>query len=366
MTSLNNLSSWQKKQAALLYFFASFEYLKGLYERVYELQDFADAVLGKSLAEGRDKFLRDSRWGNRDTSENWSNNAWSFLADFGLSAMRDMANRQSHIYNITGANQCARGMAEYSMQWMTTEEQEKFDKMLQSVVHYARYIDMTMDRSHRAGRWNDFRSAMAWKEHAFLLANLPRFKVCEHIIAETGKVPPRTGVYISTDYPNGSLQFAWNGDEYGKLRECAIFNQLGESALAAVGRSKLWFDGDAMLKFVLKNLNSPELRQDSYFNESHTPVLAPSLVGRNAFTSAPSKWCYVELIEGEFEPIENETEQQTFEERRFESGSTCEVNGFYFTPAAVGSRRRFQAGDTFPGLDSAYGKTIWQWDDNQA
>lgn len=298
MTSIHTLTSWQKKQAALIYFFASYDYLQGLYERVHQLQDFADGILDKSRIEGRDRFLGDARWGTRDTSENWANNAWSFLKDFGISTMRAMADRQSEIYHITGANQCARGMAEFSMQWTNAEEQQAFDQMLESVAYYAGYIDSTMDKSHRAGRWNDFRLTMTWVSHSAHFVNFPSFRVRDDIATETGKVPPKTGVYMSTDHPEGCLQFAWKGDEHGKLRECSIFNNLGKDALSTVGRSKLWVDGDAMLGFVQQNLNSPELLEDSYFAKSHTPVLAPSLVARNAFTSAPSKWCYVELVEG--------------------------------------------------------------------
>lgn len=365
MSPTRALNVWQKKQAALLYLFASSDYLKGLYERVHQLQDFADGILDQSRGEGRDRFLRDARWGDRDTSENWANNAWSFLADFRLSVMKNMADRQSQIYSITGANQCARGMAEFSMQWMTSEEEKTFNEMLESTVRYAMYIDMTMDKFHRAGRWDDFGLAVTWVTHSSLITNFPKFRIHENIIGETGKVPPKTGVYISTDHPNGSLQFAWNGNEYGKLRECSIFNHLGEKALATVGRSKLWLDGGAMLGFVQMNLDSPELLEDSYFAKSHTPVLAPSLVARNVFTSAPSKWCYVEMVEGEFEQIDTESDQLSFNQRRFESGGICEVSGFYFTPVSSGSRRYFKSGDAFPGLDSTYGKTIWQWDSNQ-
>lgn len=359
------LSPWKKKQAALLYHFASFDYLKGLYERVHQLQDYAEAILGKSRDEGRDKFLRDARWGDRDTGENWSNHAWSFLADFGISIIKDMADRQSNIYRITGANQCARGMAEFSLHWMTVSEQEKFDEMLDSVVRYAMEIDYTMNSIYRAGRWTDFGFTMAWMRHASHFKDFPKFKLQEDITCKTGEVPPKTGVYISTDYPEGSLQFAWNGNDYGKLRECSIFNDLGKKALAAVGRSKLWVDGDAMLGFVQQNLTSPELLSDSYFSKSHTTVLAPSLVARNAFTSAPSNWCYIELVEGEFEPVDTEPDQAPVSsQRRFAFGEVCEVSGFYFTPAS-GSRRYFQAGDIFAGSNSDYGETIWQWDEKQ-
>ena len=51
--------------------------------------------------------------------------------------------------------------------------------------------------------------------------------------------------------------------------------------------------------------------------------------------------------------------------RRLAAGETCPESGYYFTPAAPGSRRRFETGAVMPAFDSAYGATIWQWDDDQ-
>lgn len=365
MTSKQSLTTWQKKQAALLYFFASDEYLKGLHERVRELQRFVDELLDKSREEGRDRFLRSSRWGDRDTSENWSNHGWSFLADFGMSVARHLADRASEIYHVTGTYQCGRGMAEFSMQWTSPAEEEQFEAMFASISEYAGYIDDTMEKGQVDGRWDDFGLALAWQEHASKFPRLPKFRIREDIKCEHGKIPPKTGVYISSEYPDGALQFAWNGNEYGKLLECSIFNDLGRKALATVGRSKLWLDEEAMLEFVQKNANAPELIEDPFYSESFTRDLAPSLVGLNAFTSAPSRWCYVELLEGEFEEIVTEIDQSVHEERRVEAGKRCETSGFYFSPASSGSRRFFGQGEVFPKLDSAYGNTIWQWDEKQ-
>ncbi|CAN7144681.1 hypothetical protein [Massilia sp. LjRoot122] len=365
MTSNKTLTTWQKKQAALLYFFASDEYLKGLHERVRELQRFVDGILDKSREEGRDRFLKDPRWGDRDTSENWSNHAWSFLADFGLSVARHIADRSSEIYHVTGAYQCGRGMAEFSMQWTLPVEEEKFDEMFASISKYARYIDDTMEKGQVDSRWDDFGFALAWQEHASTFPRLPKFRIREDINCEHGKIPPKTGVYISSEYPDGALQFAWNGNEYGELLECSIFNDLGQKALATVGRSKLWLDDEAMLEFVQKNPNATELTDDPFYAEDFTPDLAPSLVARNAFTSAPSKWYYVEILEAESEEIGTEIDQSAHEERRVEAGKRCEISGFYFSPASSGPRRFFTQGEVFPKLDSAYGNTIWQWDEKQ-
>jgi len=361
----SSLSLWQKKQATLLYFFASEEYLRGLQTKVQEIQNFVDVLLDLSRAEGRDRFIRNSRWGERDTSENWSNHAWSFLADFGLSVSRKISDLTSDIYRITGANQCGRGMSEFSMDWTTPNEQEKFDLMFASITNYAGYIDKTMDRTHRAGQWNDFRFFLAWEKHANLFPKLPKFRIRSDIVAKTNEKPPKTGVYTSSSFANSSLQFAWNGDDYGKLRECSIFNSLGQHALNILGRSKLWRDENAMSAFVRKNAESSDLIKDPFYSASPEPQLAPSLVGRNAFTSAPTEWYYVELLSGEFELIEEIENISVFNELRKTAGSICEQSGFYFTPAARGSRRKFDLGDKFPAIDSSYGNSIWQWDEEQ-
>lgn len=251
------------------------------------------------------------------------------------------------------------------MQWTLPAEEEQFDAMFTDITKYASYIDNTMEKGQVDGRWRDFGLTLAWQEHASRFLKLPKLRICENITCKTGEIPPKTGVYVSSEYPDGALQFAWNGNEYGEVLECSIFNDLGQKALTTVGRQKLWLDKEAMLAFVQKNANAQELKEDSFYSEAFIPDLAPSLVARNAFTSAPSKWCYVELLEGEFEDIDPETDQSEHQERRVEANKHCETSGFYFSPASPGSRRFFSQGDIFPKLDSAYGNTIWQWDEKQ-
>jgi hypothetical protein len=50
---------------------------------------------------------------------------------------------------------------------------------------------------------------------------------------------------------------------------------------------------------------------------------------------------------------------------RAAAGETCPRTGWWVTPVATNSRRRFQAGDVMPDLQSDYGATIWQWDIRQ-
>lgn len=50
---------------------------------------------------------------------------------------------------------------------------------------------------------------------------------------------------------------------------------------------------------------------------------------------------------------------------RCEAGQPCPQAGFWFTPAQIGSRREFKAGEVMPEMGGDYGVTIWQWDQNQ-
>lgn len=47
------------------------------------------------------------------------------------------------------------------------------------------------------------------------------------------------------------------------------------------------------------------------------------------------------------------------------AGQVCPESGWWFTPAKADSRRLFKQGEIMPDLDSAWGSTIWQWDENQ-
>jgi hypothetical protein len=50
---------------------------------------------------------------------------------------------------------------------------------------------------------------------------------------------------------------------------------------------------------------------------------------------------------------------------RCDANQPCPREGYWFTPAKLGSRRRFKQGETMPEFKADYGLTIWQWDENQ-
>jgi len=246
------LSEWQEGQARLLYRFSSFDYLCGLRARLRALRAFSGETLDKSHAEGRDEKLGSKQWGNRNTGANWGANAGSFLIDFEQAIAQSIIDRSANIYHRTGAYQCARGISEFSMQWMAPEEQARFDRLFEALYRYAHYIDETMDRTTPATRWNDFGLTMAWKSHLDQFRASPQLRVHVDIFADSGQLPPKTGVYVSADDPDATLQFAWTGSPAGKLLDATTFNVIGKAALTALGRTDLWIEGDAMLRFSSK------------------------------------------------------------------------------------------------------------------
>ena len=365
-----SLSAWRKAQAAMLYHYASLDYLKGLHQMVSELMDGEiDPLINLARAQGRDAVLRDARWGDRNTVQNWSNSAWPFLSDFRQSLTRDIALRTMEHYEITGANECLRGLNEFSMNWATPDEEEKIQAVLQEISRYARNIDYTLS-NRPSSPWDDYGFAYNYPEFSAQFPRIPKFRVRTDVTAESFKIPPRTGVYVSSDDPNAALQFAWTGGRAHKLRPASTFNEIGLDALQQVGRKDLWFDQGKMLAFIQSQKYAHLLAREVVIDGRPDPYLAPSAVARFAFTDIPSNWYFVEIINDEFEDIAVVSEDDsrttsTHERLRVEGGHACVRAGYWFTPAKPGSRRYFKDGEMMPAFGTDYGVTFWQWDEDQ-
>lgn len=365
MNATLELTLLRKRHIALLYYFSSTQYLLELSELVDELTSFVDVVLSKAAHEHRDQVLEDKQWGQRNTSENWANYAWPFLVDYKRSLSRDIANRAYDLYQETGTNQFIRGSDEYSLQWTTPVEQKEYEKRVYQISHYATAVDDTLTRASVDGRWDDFNLAMAWKENEKKFHRLPKLRVLTELEAITGSIPPRTGVYIPADDVHGAPQFAWCGRHEhrrdGILLECSTFNDIGLHALKHVGRRDLWFNDQKMYEFAMLPQYAAVLQQHVNIRGKSYTNLGPSAVARHAFTSRPCKWCFVEVIEGEYEDYDDSTIPARIDERvRVLGGEYCPRSGCYFTPAKQGSHRYFEQGELMPDFPNSWGTVIWQ------
>jgi hypothetical protein len=366
-TTPTDLTPWQKAQAAMLYCFTSVDYLKGLHKLVGELiTGVVDPLLETAKVQGRDKVLVSQVWGDRNTSQNWENNAWPFLRDLQISLAKDIALRAAGKYRRTSVNESLRGVAEYSTDWATPSEERILQLALATISEYAAQYDDSVNAHEN--RWDDYCFAYVYPAFARLEMRTPKFEIREEFSADTGEVVERTGVYVALDDPYASLQFVWSGAEGIKLRVANTFNEIGLAALSSVGRKSLWFDEEKMFAFATAEPNRRRFHDLVYSCDEPNPSLAPSAVARSAFTSKPCRWALVDIVPGEFEEIDLTADSdvvQTAAPSRVEAGDRIVFEGYYITPSAPGARQFFSSGDLAPVVSSSYGKTIWQWDLDQ-
>jgi len=357
------LNKWQKRQATLLYHFASLDYLKGLKKLLDDFVNGVDITLDLAQQQGRDQFIANERWGVRDTAANFSTYGFPALKEFQRDTNWDIAKRKDEFYDFTGYNQCARLLGELSLGWSTPEEQERFEAGLNAIGRYASPLDSTL---YPGRGWDDYSLSLTWAECANLFPRLPKFRVCTDVEGESGKLPSRTGVYVPQDDPYGTLQFAWTGNDDGRMSDCDTFNDLGLQALNTVGRDALWTDDPRLLPIVKQPQYLADFKKLDWFKESNflNDVTRPKhFIGDAGFTRRPCKWYLVEPIEGEYEDPEPPPDPYA-DRLRALPGEVVPKTGWWRTLAIKGEQgfRRFEQGERFPETHTtAWGSVIWNF-----
>ncbi len=380
------LSLWQKRQAALLYYWMSLDYLKGLKTMIDKLIDGADVLLDLAQSQGRDALLTDKRWGVRNTSANWSTYGYPALADFRKSTIKLIAWRTNETYCGTGANQCSRMLSEISSLWMTPDEENAFEEQCEAVFVYAGRIDEAAGVGGGQRFLKDASMVAWWQDYAGHFPRLPKFRVRTDVAGETDKRPPRTGVYVPQDDPYGTLQFAWTGNSDGILGKVQTFNDAGLAAVKAIGRKALWLDEPKMMAYVIDALKRKHLKPygDWMTTQNYSPetvarnridwekvndlIAAQMVLSEQVYTERPCKWYFVEMIDGEFDDTSEDETNAAEPVRRLNvpAGQPCPETGWWHTPAKAGSRRYFKQGTVMPEMKgSDYGATYWQWSHDQ-
>jgi len=361
------LNKWQKRQATLLYHFASLDYLKGLKKLLDDFVNGVDITLDLAQQQGRDQFIANQRWGVRDTAANFGTYGFPALKEFQRSVNKQIAQMASEYYHGTGYNQCFRLLRELSLGWSTPEEQERFEAGMSAIGKYASPLDSTM-RPGRGLKDANFRHL--WTDYGHLFPQLPKFRVHTDVEAQSGKLPPRTGVYVPQDDPYGTMQFAWTGNSDGRLFDCQTYNDLGLQAVNAVGRDAMSNDDTRLLPLVkqpayleaFKAERNPRFEEErAYLDDPSNAMVFISVAG---VTQRPCNWYVVEPIEGEYEDPEPPPDPNAFR-LRGEPGEVVPKTGWWHTLAIKGEQgfRRFEQGERFPDTEiTKWGSVIWSFD----
>jgi len=219
------------------------------------------------------------------------------LSDCLRALLRQKQMRATEWYDISGVSGTLTGMSHFSMNWALPEEEEKFLELREDAVGVSMKLDKTINHT-----WTDLGMESSWKLYHSAFPRLPKFRIRTDVEGETGKRPIRTGVYVPQDDPNGTLQFAWTGNNGGALDLCETFSELALEYLAIVGRDNIW-----RAPYEAARKQDRAEPTDEYFDdwcrEYKKMQFRDSISSRNAraFVERPCKWYFVEQIDGEFE-----------------------------------------------------------------
>jgi hypothetical protein len=355
-TNTVSLNLYQKRQATLLYYFASMAYLDTIIERVRALTAFTDTTLDYAQRVARDKMMRQLGWSDEHLSSNWSTHAHPMLQDCLRGLLSQKALRVTESYDISGVRSTLTGMDYFSMNWTLPEEETKFRELANEARAVGNELDSTI--SHR---WNDYQMASVWNSLREQFPRLPKYRVRTDVVVESGQRPIRTGVYVPQDDEFGTLQFAWTGDSGGALAQSDTLSDLAREYANEVGRDRLWTMPEGGTPIPGRAAYT-DAYFDNWCRKRKRMVIPESISSRNrrAFVYRPCKWFYVEKIEGEFEDYDK-AEQRI----RCEPASMVPKTGWWHSPAiqGEGALRYFEAGTRFPELSATeWGAVFWQFE----
>lgn len=212
-----------------------------------------------------------------------------------------------------------KGQTDYWSGWMTRPDENIYGELLNKAVTFAGNIS----RTERAG-WAPFHLA-DYSDYLGPLnppAQWPTYRVREDVFVATGQRLQQSGIYMP-DAESSCAEFL-----------CMAY-ETAPTAKVRVGMR-------------------PLLHPTTGEQYAEEPIVE----------ERDCTWYLVERVPDEQDYVQTRP-LSAAQNIRVPSGDACPETGFYFTPAKIGSRRLFRQREVMPSIDSAYGRTIWQWDSNQ-
>lgn len=292
-----SLNIYQKRQAALLYHFTSMAYLDAIIERVRALTAFTDKTIDYAARVERDKVMREVGWRNGYPTPNYFKYGHPRLNACLRGLLEQKRLRVQQWFDISGVRGTLTGIEYFPVYWDSEAEEQTYYALSAEASRLGSRLDSTVGR-----RWTDYDLTWLWGEHRSVFPKIPRFRIRTDIEGETGKPPPRTGVYVPQDDPFGTLQFAWTAHAGGALQACETLSELAREYVALVGRDRLWRAPSASLKRS-DGVEFTDEYFDTWCRTAKNMTFEDVISSRNerAEATRPCKWYLVEPVEGEFD-----------------------------------------------------------------
>jgi hypothetical protein len=186
---------------------------------------------------------------------------------------------------MSGVLEAFRGMDQFTLDCMTPGEERAFEEVRQQISDWALSLDYTI-ADDTSNHWDDYSFVDCYPAFASRFDEIPRYRVRTETASATGAIPSQTGVYVTKDDPNATLQFTWAGTHGRKLRGATTFNEIGVAALAAVGRSDLWLNDKKMFDFATSPKFIKLFRDGVIWSDVPHPALAAPCLEQNQTVDA--------------------------------------------------------------------------------
>jgi hypothetical protein len=208
---------------------------------------------------------------------------------------------------------------DYWAGWMPKPDQDRYEALMNFAVAMAHNIVLTegahwdpLDLTDYRNEWAPLKQPPAW----------PNFRINKSIAIKSGEKTTQSGIYLP-DVNDSCAQFL------------STYHERAPAASVQIG-----------------------------FEDLLDPTTGEKYDQQPIFEQRNCVWYLVERVD-DVSIITHAQSTATPQRYRIAAGETCPETGFYFTPARPDSRRLFQQGDVMPAFETAYGATIWQWDNNQ-
>lgn len=211
-----------------------------------------------------------------------------------------------------------KGQLDYSPDWMSEADQKKYGENIYRAMTMAHNISVTehawWDRIEASSQIDEFTEFPE-------LSSPCNYQVNKSIYVRSGEKPRVAGIYLP-DIVNCCPQFLGSHHKMAPL-------------------TSMWTGTEDLI----------DPRSGEKYDE------------QNIYKKVECTWYLIERSENN--KASDSSPAHAYQFLRIAAGNMCPRAGYYFTPAAPGSRRRFVEGEVMPSLSSTYGQTIWQWEEGQ-
>ncbi|MYM70438.1 hypothetical protein GTP45_27050 [Pseudoduganella sp. FT55W] len=216
MNPITDLSPWRQRQVAMLYRYASLDYMKALDDILSRvIEGHTTPAIEQSLAASYAEVMSSQQRMHNDPRL-WERKMRETLTEMRQLLREDINARSRGRYRAGSLNHFFKQVC-HADSYDGYRMSDEYHVCEHFVSKYSAPTDSILVEHLRQQppdeRW--FTHHLA--QHLLDQPDLPQFRVRTDITARSGESPPRAGVYIRQDDPAAPPQFAWPEKDRGQL-----------------------------------------------------------------------------------------------------------------------------------------------------